>query len=283
MKRLFLLTFCLMAATVGAIGAGSTLRVLQFNIRLLTSSDNENQWKYRCEDLISYCRVVNPDVIGMQEVTPTQRTYVIANLPDYACVGLGRDGGQSGEHCPVFYRKDLFTLERSGTFWLSDTPEKVSNTWGAACRRIVTWTILRNKKTGERFLYANTHFDHQNESARDKSSVLCKQKLEEYAQGLPIIITGDYNCYPDSKCYALMLNCEGARPMREVWESARVKEGPEGTFHSWGTIAMGNRKRIDFIFVTPEINVLRAVTDDDTKRPRMLSDHDPVFADVRLP
>lgn len=282
MKRSLLFLWALLAMTLPMAG-GSTIRVLQFNIRLISSSDGQNNWYYRRQDVVAYCRVVSPDVFGMQEVTPAQRTYVMNNMKDYACVGLGRDGNQSGEHCPVFYLKDKYDLEKSGTFWLSDTPEKVSNTWGAACNRIVTWTILRDKTTGERFCYANTHFDHVSEAARDKSSVLTKQRLTQYAEGLPIIVTGDYNCYPESNCYALMLNAEGTVPMTEVWEAARVKEGPDGTFHSWNTIALANRHRIDFIFVTPDINVLHAVTDDNTKRPRLLSDHDPVYADIVLP
>lgn len=281
-KRIIMLSLVLFAMAL-PMTAGSTIRVLQYNIRLISSSDGQNNWYYRCKDVVAYCRSVHPDVFGMQEVTPAQRTYMMNCMTDYACVGKGRDGNQSGEHCPVFYLKDKYTLEKSGTFWLSDTPEVVSNTWGAACRRIVTWTQLRDKKTGERFIYANTHFDHVSESARDKSSVLTKERLSQYGEGLPIIVTGDYNCTPTSKCYALMLNCEGTVPMCEVWEVARVKEGLDGTFHSWGTIAPSNRDRIDYIFVTPDINVLRAVTEDSSKRPRLLSDHEPVYADMVLP
>lgn len=263
--------------------AGSLIRVLQFNLRLISSSDGNNNWYYRAEDVAAYCHDVQADMFGMQEVTPAQKTFMEKTMTEYACIGLGRDGGSSGEHCPVFYLKSKYALENSGTFWLSDTPEVVSNTWGAACRRIVTWTILRDKQTGERFCYANTHFDHKNESARDKSSRLTKERLAQYAEGLPIIITGDFNCTPTSTCYTRMIEPDGTFPMHEAWRDARVKEGIEGTFHSWGTIALAKRSRIDFIFVTPDIKVLRCVTDDGSKRPRYLSDHDTVYADMELP
>ena len=80
-----------------------------------------------------------------------------------------------------------------------------------------------------------------------------------------------------------MIEPDGTFPMHEVWRDARVKEGIEGTFHSWGTIALAKRNRIDLIFVTPDIKVLRCVTDDGSKRPRYLSDHDTVYADMELP
>lgn len=264
--------------------AGSRIRVLQFNIRLTNSGDGNNNWYYRCRDVVDFCHDTEADVIGMQEVTPGQRTYVMNSLAEYTCLGLGREGGQSGEHNPIFFRKDKYVAENSGTFWLSDTPDvPASNTWGAACRRICTWALLRDKVTGERFLYANTHFDHQSSNAQTKSSPLVKSRLQQYAKGYPILLTGDFNVTPGSVPYNLMIEPDGTFPMEEAWRDARVKEGLEGTFHSWGTIAVNKRSRIDFIFVTKDVKTLRCVTDDDTKRPRMLSDHDPVYADFLLP
>ena len=282
MKNIFTILVIILLC-VAPMRAGSPIRVLQFNIRLISSSDGNNNWYYRCKDVVAFCRDNCPDVMGMQEVTPAQRTYLIECLPDYACIGLGRDGGQSGEHCPVFYLKDKYTLEESGTFWLSETPERVSKGWDAACNRIFCWTILRNKQTGERFFYANTHFDHASELARDNSSILAKQRLTEYAKGLPVIVTGDFNCSPTSSCYTRMLNTEGTRPLCDAWKDARISEGLLGTYHGWGKLASEESHRIDFIFTSPNINVLRYVADDYTLRPRMLSDHTPVFADVKLP
>lgn len=282
MKKLFtILGFILLCAS--PMRAGSPLRVLQFNIRIISNSDGMNNWYYRCGDVVAFCRNVCPDIIGMQEVTVPQRTYMMECLPDYACIGLGRDGGQRGEHSPVFYLKEKFILEDSGTFWLSETPERVSIGWDAACNRIFCWTILRNRQTGERFFYANTHFDHAGELARDNSALLSKQRITQYAQGLPVIVTGDFNCSSLSNCYSLMLNTEGTRPLCDAWKVARISEGPVGTYHGWGKTQSMESNRIDIIFTSPEINVLRVVSDDYTRRPRMLSDHTPVYVDMELP
>ena len=283
MRKLFIIFFGILLCAA-PVRSGSPLRVLQFNIRIISASDGNNNWYYRCKDVVSFCRNVCPDVIGMQEVTVPQRTYLLECLSDYACVGLGRDGGQNGEHSPVFYLKEKFTLEDSGTFWLSETPERVSQDWGAACRRIFCWTILRNRQTGERFFFASTHFDHVSELARDNSAILSKQRLTQYAQGLPAIVVGDLNCSPFSNCYSLMLEArEGTRPLCDAWTDARSSEGMTGTYHGWAKLPSDDNRRGDFIFTSPEINVLRIVSDDYTRRPRMLSDHNPVYADIMLP
>lgn len=263
---------------------GSLIRVLQFNIRYLNTSDGDNIWANRRQDVMTFVHDTEADVFGLQEAVYTQVQHFQASMKEYAVVGEGRDGGTGGEWNPIFYLKAKYELVKSGTFWLSDTPEvKGSNTWGAACRRIMTWAILKTKETGEQFLYANTHFDHVSTSAQEKSAHLVKQRLKEYAQGLPIIVTGDLNCTPSSKPYALMLSQNESFPMQEAWQHARSRQGNEGTFHSWGSIDVSVRNRIDFIFLTLDMRCLRCVTDDETSHPRLLSDHVPVYADIELP
>lgn len=275
---------CLAALLPLGVEANSMIRVLQFNIRYMNTSDGDNIWANRRQDVMTFVHDLHADVFGLQEAVYAQVQQFQASMKEYALVGEGRDGGTSGEWNPVFYLKAKYELVRSGTFWLSSTPEVMgSNTWGAACRRIMTWVVLKNKESGQEFLYANTHFDHVSTSAQEKSSHLVKEKLMEYASGLPIIVTGDFNCTPTSKPYSMMLSRDEFFPMQEAWQHARNRQGNEGTFHSFGRIAVENRSRIDFIFLTPDIRCLRCVTDDETSHPRLLSDHVPVYADLELP
>jgi hypothetical protein len=86
------------------------------------------------------------DVFGAQEVRHGQLEYMVEQLPDYKYVGVARDdGAEKGEYCPVFYRKKLFKLLDSGTFWLSETPDKPSKGWDGRCCRICTWAYLERK------------------------------------------------------------------------------------------------------------------------------------------
>ena len=96
-------------------------------------------------------------------------------------------------------------------------------------------------------------------------------------------MTGDFNCTPISKPYALMLSQNEFFSMQEAWQHGRSKQGNEGTFHSFGSIEVSKRNRIDFIFLTLDIRCLRCITDDETSHPCLLSDHVPVYADIELP
>lgn len=53
-------------------------------------------------------------------------------LPEYSFIGVGRDDGkEQGEYSAIFYKRELFDVLDSGTFWLSPTPEKPSLGWDA--------------------------------------------------------------------------------------------------------------------------------------------------------
>ena len=50
-------------------------------------------------------RKQNPDLIGTQEGLWQQVKDLEADLPDYAWIGLGRDGGSRGEFMAIYYRR----------------------------------------------------------------------------------------------------------------------------------------------------------------------------------
>ena len=136
------------------------LKVLCFNIRNGHGKDGDNRWELR-KGLVSEVIAANhADVVGVQEAYHFQLEFLLEELPAYRSVGVGRDGGTRGEHCPILYRADRFELIDSGTFWLSDTPEVPSTHWGNRYRRICTWAHLSERKTQRSFWAYNTHFDH---------------------------------------------------------------------------------------------------------------------------
>lgn len=65
---------------------------------------------------------------------------------------LVEDGKTKGEYAPIFYRKDRFSVEKSGNFWLAEDINAVGKKgWDAACERVATWAILKDKNTGKKF------------------------------------------------------------------------------------------------------------------------------------
>ena len=142
-----------------------------------------------------------PDVVGMQEVVKNQLDDLKNRLPQYTALGVGRaDGKEAGEYCSLFYKTDRFELIKNGNFGLSETPDTIGvKGWDAACERIVTWAILKDKTSGKKLAAFNTHFDHVGKVARRESAKLLLAKMHELAEGLPVILTGDFNGTVDSE------------------------------------------------------------------------------------
>ncbi|RYD45905.1 MAG: endonuclease/exonuclease/phosphatase family protein, partial [Verrucomicrobiaceae bacterium] len=182
----------------GALVAGT------YNIRYDNPGDVEkgNSWQQRAPVIAGLIRFHEFDVLGTQEAFHHQLLDLQKLLPDYAYVGCGRDDGkEAGEHAAIFYRKDKFTLLDSGTFWLSQTPEKPGKGWDADLPRICTWAKLRKNGDGKVLFAFNTHFDHRGVQARLESARLIVARIREIAKDEPVILTGDFNVDQTSESY----------------------------------------------------------------------------------
>ena len=175
------------------------LTVISYNIRYGDAKDGTNSWAMRCPATYYMLEDQKPDIFGVQEALLYQLTFIVENLTDYKCVGVGReDGKHKGEHMAIFYNKKTVSLKKWGTFWLSETPDKPSIGWDAACKRTATWALMKDKKTGKQFYYVNTHLDHVGKEAQMKGLALIVDKIAQInPKGLPMILTGDFNVKPD--------------------------------------------------------------------------------------
>ena len=283
MKRNSILLMALTLAVLALSPAQSQaykLRVMSFNIRLLTKADAPyNLWQDRCDPLCAYVKSVKADVFGMQEVKKQQLDNVMSRVPGYSYVGVGRDDGhEGGEYSPVFYRTDKFNLIDKGWFWLSETPDQPSFGWNAACRRIASWAILEDKKKKTRFFVCNTHFDHISVTARKESAKLCKEKFQSIAKGLPTFFTADFNTNESEETYNLL--CSYSYLYNDTWHVAKRKKGGPATFNGWGTCENVASHKIDFIFASPKVKVKRAVINDSRiDSVRFLTDHNALWVD----
>lgn len=285
MKRhLTILTALLLALTALTASAQRQkpvkARIMTFNIRLENKGDGKNNWEMRFLQVGEFLRKSKADIIGMQEVKQLQLDDISRALPSYAHVGVARDDGkQSGEYCPIYYNKEKFELINSGTFWLSETPETPSTSWGSACRRIATWAILRDKETFKNIVAVNTHLDHVSDEARQNGAMLIKERISRMTSELPVVLTGDFNVDQSDPVYTKLAT--RIFPMKDAWTSAPSPKGPAYTFHDFGKIAPADAHKIDFIFVTPKIQVKKStIVDSALGNGRYLSDHNPHTADI---
>lgn len=274
---------CLICSIVGsAQNAEEDLTVMTFNIRYNSPDDGINVWDNRKEWLTKSIRFFEADLVGAQEVTFAQLEDMESLLQLYEHVGVGREGGKKGEFTPIFYKEDRFELLEHNTFWLSETPEKVSSKgWDAALPRIVTWAKFKDKKGGEIFYFFNTHFDHKGQQARKKSAELIAMEIKRIAGENPVVLTGDFNTPPDSEPYTVLTDHALKDPFSVL--DAEKKYGTEYTTNGWDIEAGDERHRIDYVFYKgKQITPIKYHVLDGQRGKRFISDHFPILVDFKL-
>lgn len=228
MKTRTLLT--ILIVFLAALPCSAGIKVMSYNVRLGVADDGKNSWDNRKPATPAMLDEVRPDVFGVQEAHDFQIEYICSSCPRYKSVGVGREDGVSkGEHMSVFYNSETIELLDWGTYWLSETPDVPSKGWDAACYRTATWTLLKEKSTGKKFYFVNTHLDHKGFVARREGLALLHRKISEMNAGnLPMVLTGDFNVLPDN---------EGLEDINRLMKSARFSaiEGDKfGSFNGWG-------------------------------------------------
>ncbi|MRX65395.1 hypothetical protein GJ691_14645 [Maribacter sp. RZ05] len=281
--RLFILFFIVGSQNTFAQDS-SDIKAMTFNIRYASPNDGINIWENRRDWLCSSIGFFDVDVFGAQEVIKSQLDDMVTRLPEYDHVGIGRNGGDEGEFCPVFYKKTTFDLLDNGTFWLSETPTKVnSKGWDAALPRIVTWVKLKHLGKGKEFYFFNVHFDHKGETARLESAKLLKKMVQKIAKAEPFLISGDFNFPPSAAPYSELVDEKEAN-VKILDSKARAKKvyGPSYTFNGFALEPDEERERIDYIFSSGDVTILKHHTVDGQRGNKYISDHFPILVDVRF-
>lgn len=254
------------------------LKVMTYNIRLDVASDGENSWTHRKDYFNSQIQFYEPDVFGIQEATPNQVIDIATALPEYNHVGIGREGEGKGESSNIFYKKKHLKIHSSATFWLSETPNKISRGWDAACNRVCTYALFEDQKNKQMFWIFNTHLDHMGEEARTKGIELILHKMKELnTKNYPIIFMGDFNLEPSSeKIIALKKVMNDTRDFSE-----NKPFGPSGTFndfkHNESVTLL-----LDYIFISQQntFKVKKFAVLSDSKDLKYPSDHLPVYTEL---
>ena len=273
----FGLVVCFMG--IGLFSYAQNLTVMTYNIRLDVSSDGENAWPRRKEYLTSQIQFYEPDIFGIQEARPNQVIYISNSLPQYDQIGMGREGKGKGESSNIYYKKDLFTILETNTFWLSETPGKISKGWDAAYNRVCTYALLKDKKATKKFWIFNTHLDHVGEEARTKGIELILSKITSLnTKNYPVIFMGDFNSEPDSERIIAL-----KKVMNDSRELSETKPfGPSGTFNDFNHNEPATRL-IDYIFLSKndKFKVIKYAILSDSKDLKYPSDHFPVYVKLK--
>jgi len=274
--------------------APEPIAVMSFNIRYGTANDGENRWTNRRDMLFALLRTENPDLIGLQEALRFQIDEILAAVPGYAAVGVGRDDGKAaGEMSAILFRTTRFHVAASGTFWFSDTPEiPGSMSWGNRITRISSWARFVDRD-GSAFIHYNLHLDHESQPSREKSTTLLLQRIAARPVAAePVIVTGDFNAGESNPALHVLVGSAGPAavqapgatppPFIDTFRAVRRHEKEVGTFSSF-VFGQTSGEKIDYVLVQPGTEVLASAivrTGDGRRYP---SDHFPVTARIRLP
>ncbi len=251
--------------------APASITVMSYNIRNSSAQDGTNSWEYRYPASAMMIDDQKPDIIGMQEVLPDQAAYFKEVQKGYKGFGVGRnDGKKKGEIMYILYNKKNLKRLKWGTFWLSETPDKPGKGWDAVCNRTATWALMKDKRSGRKFYFIDTHLDHKGVEARRNGLQLIIDRIAAInPQGYPLVLVGDFNMGLDDPSMA---------PAKSALKGARetaVKTDDHWTFNGWGSA----QTKIDYIWYDGFSSCLEFET---VTKPYMdrayISDHFPVKA-----
>ena len=207
----------------------SVITIVSANARCIALEDlEEKTWFVRAPLLIENLRSAEPDVICFQEVTAIHYSYFMRTLSGYDSVIRYRDLiPVLSEGCPVFYNTNRFDLVKSGSFWLSETPERMSKDWNSGSYRICSYVVLSQKTDGKQFAVFSTHLDNESDEARINGVNVMLDKLREFGD-IPAIFAGDFNTTESGLAY---------KAVTEVLDDAKYRTGDSdsgATYHAYG-------------------------------------------------
>ncbi|HEY9470812.1 MAG TPA: endonuclease/exonuclease/phosphatase family protein [Propionibacteriaceae bacterium] len=269
------------SGTIGPVAAPD-LHVMSYNIRrrlphLMPHSPD--RWEHRRPLLKRLLEAEQPALFGVQEALFDQANFVRHALGEhYRWIGHGRETNKGGEGCPILYdSRRLRVLEWRQTA-LSDTPEVPgSRSWGNRTPRLVVDATILDLATGIEFQAVNTHLDNRSRISRLRSADALRRIVQ--ASPLPTIMTGDFNTDAETDPYDQLT---GHGLLLDTWDTAAKR-----LTEVWGTFLNyrppeHDRKRIDWILVTPGVTVLSAAINVTRYEAGWPSDHAAVQAVVKL-
>ncbi|MGI8696392.1 MAG: endonuclease/exonuclease/phosphatase family protein [Mycobacteriales bacterium] len=220
------------------------LTALCFNLKY-ASEHPPHAWPDRRGLVAQAIRGARPALVATQEGLYRQLRDVAADT-GLSWVGLGRDGGAHGEFCAILYDPAVLDPLDYDHFWLSATPAWVGSRtpwWGNSSVRIATWVRFRLLATGADLVWLNTHLDNDSATARFKGAAQIGRWCRGVDRGLPLVVSGDFNCAVDSRPYEQLTRGAG---LADAWQLAGA--APSGTYGGWGMVKPAG-DRIDWVLL----------------------------------
>ena len=266
---------------------GTEFRVMTYNIMA--------EWKgwggdympivKRAEAFRSIMSAYDPDVAGVQEVSPEWSEYILKEYGDeYEYINRMTPDGLFVNLSTIIYKKAKFDVIDQGLQYFSfNGPNKI---------RLVDWAIFRDKATGKDFAFFNTHWcfyraidnDAQRKSHSEENAVIINKVMADHPDVKYAFSMADFNTPLEHEFAKNFIRDAGLVNSRDIAEAAGNMINCAGGCSRPGTprhMQATSEHCIDNIFVTPNMKVLRHET-ILWNGVEHVSDHSPKYADFIL-
>ena len=278
------------------------LLVCTFNIRYPEPADGDYVWDKRKDAVCKFILTRKPDIIGMQEVEKVQAEYILSKVKDeYGLYGIGRETGKDilqsttdETSNTILYRKSRFSLGGKGSFWHSDTPDRVPaknkandyGSWHTSHPLVTSWVKLTDGDHPGRTVWLfNTHYQN-NKNMTSVAPGLRMQESNLHLNRIPditgspvgpgcrdaVFLIGDFNCSFSSDELQRLRNA----PMGYAREDAAKSSFRNiNTCNDYGS---GSGSLIDHLFFCGPLKSLTYTVDKRDYGILYISDHYPVLS-----
>ncbi len=180
------------------------IRFASFNIHYIAAGQKKLDWDNRKHAVVKSLREIDADIIAFQEMETfaggsfnrenRQLDWITQHFSQYRAGAFGDASVYPGTQ-PILYRHERFEQLDQGFFFFSDTPEVIySRTFNGSWPAFCSWSLLKDKQTGESFTVFNVHFEYKSMSNRSKSAKLVSQRIRPLvANGQTVVLLGDTN------------------------------------------------------------------------------------------
>ena len=274
---------CMSSAQVKSTWTTFEYSLMSQNVRY-GSDASPNSTEERIPRMKTFLQNYAPDIIGFQEYDATWKTAVESVLTGYGkqCVFSNTTAKNAGS--PLYWNSNKFVALEKGTFWLSETPDKMSLGWGAEHYRSCSYAVLRVKSNGMIVIAANTHLDHKVAAAQINGMKLIMERMNALkatyaAKGYNEIyfhITVDFNV--DASNVVIK---DLSKHLTEA-RYAAVTLGTPVNQNSFSAYSASPTRLIDYMFVSNNTDVTYYKVALDKINGNAISDHYGLYGTIRI-
>ncbi len=241
-----------------------------------------NSWTERKATVMNTIFKYLPDVIGFQELRLNQKLFVEKNLPLYQYIGRPRSPDFTDESNGILFNKQKFLLMDSGTFWLTETPNKVSKYESVYHYRICTWIKVYSYKFKDVIYFFNTHLEDGHLFITFLQEVNLLKRIKEITKNEGnVFVFGDFNGN-DNSVWIQDVFKEGYKSFSDYFQDFR------NTYHNFSGIYNNPKWKVDHLFYqnlgNSNKHFVPLFYDVLTKKEngKFPSDHFPLYAQFNL-